>query len=591
MKLKKARKNKTYQFAYVSLFGKTNIDEVNTELYNQIHPHKKNLGKVFGIAAKLAEIGTSIGANRQISLSGNVFNKKIKIKKEKKIIVFIDDLERKSDSIPADVFVGYINDLILQGVKVVALSNLSKASSEVETKQFEEYKEKVFDRVYQAKETQADFIHDMLRASFGSSQGTVHEGTRKKLEEICDHNLRMIKKVDILFNQIKKATPYDAEFSSWYDLYTLCALVVVEDFNNKYSKLYKEKIEKIDWKDKAREECQKTKGILCYLEDNKISFGYSQNDLNSAGGIYDLIEGNYEMVRGVFGILREDNFFLTSSHLKYHDTHLSRIKQTNEARFNIQSNRSEFFSASDDKKKKLLKKQNNEIIKLFQAIENSREKNDWRGTPEKAVLENMLDAYLSEWLHFADFNEYPFTEAMEDELFKYVRENYFDLETRIESKSAEKFKLRYYTRYYIPKRVEYDQGFIKKQPSGIRMYGSSILSLRKLPIDKSDNQVDKLMEKFFIDNNFFIDNLSGDISLKDWYTACEICDFIKKNFQTLKDEIIKYLEEYRKKNANDKSLQQRLGILIRELGDNPLDNYHIDGSMYFPHMVSRENRM
>jgi len=82
MKLKKARKNKTYQFAYVSLFGKTNIDEVNTELYNQIHPHKKNLGKVFGIAAKLAEIGTSIGANRQISLSGNVFNKKIKIKKE-----------------------------------------------------------------------------------------------------------------------------------------------------------------------------------------------------------------------------------------------------------------------------------------------------------------------------------------------------------------------------------------------------------------------------------------------------------------------------------------------------------------------------
>ena len=56
----KQTKNKQ-KIAYVSLFGKTSIDEVHTEIYSRLHPVKQNSKRIIQIIPKVAPLLGAVG--------------------------------------------------------------------------------------------------------------------------------------------------------------------------------------------------------------------------------------------------------------------------------------------------------------------------------------------------------------------------------------------------------------------------------------------------------------------------------------------------------------------------------------------------
>ena len=118
-------KDKKLKIAYSSLFGKNSIDEVNTELYQLIHPAKKVLNTITNVA-KLINIGVgfSCGINLNIDDENLKPCEKLKSKKNIPYLIILDDFERKSDKITAEELLGFINNLINQGFKVVVLADL-----------------------------------------------------------------------------------------------------------------------------------------------------------------------------------------------------------------------------------------------------------------------------------------------------------------------------------------------------------------------------------------------------------------------------------------------------------------------------------
>ena len=73
--LKEAKKSKTKQkIVYVSLFGKSSIDEVHTEIYSRLHPIKQNSKKIIQVIPKVAPLLGAVGdivSNLEFTLKDN----------------------------------------------------------------------------------------------------------------------------------------------------------------------------------------------------------------------------------------------------------------------------------------------------------------------------------------------------------------------------------------------------------------------------------------------------------------------------------------------------------------------------------------
>ena len=133
---------------YVSLHGMKNIDEINTNLYMKVH--------------KNAITSTSIIPNVINPFNEEVDTKKtieylLKINKlHANKIVILDDLERYASS-DYDAFLSYLTSLIGTGAKIIVVSNLLDFGSS-ELYLFNQYKEKIFDRIYKAELFDKDLL-------------------------------------------------------------------------------------------------------------------------------------------------------------------------------------------------------------------------------------------------------------------------------------------------------------------------------------------------------------------------------------------------------------------------------------------------
>ncbi len=186
------RKTKSCRYAYSSFFGKTSIDELNTELYRQLNKSDKILNTVSSIVSL---IGASVSfSGVGINLNGTTFNKSHKIKKSKKYttLVVLDDLERMDENkITQNALLGYINQLSLQGIKVLALSNLGDKLGN----HLGEFKEKVFDRIFKITDTPLEIAKSLVDKNADIDL---------KCLDLVSNNLRMFIKADSLYQQIKK---------------------------------------------------------------------------------------------------------------------------------------------------------------------------------------------------------------------------------------------------------------------------------------------------------------------------------------------------------------------------------------------------
>jgi hypothetical protein len=244
---------------YVTLFGKTTIDEIHTDIYSKLHPIKNGAKKVVQIIPKVAPLFGTVGnivSNMEFALNTNeqendsigkniekavqgvqsladninaVGNNKKTIKKTKnKTIVILDDLERiDSEKMPYGDLLGYINNLFLQNIKVIVVCN----SKEINGNDFTSFKEKVIDREYKISATNPQII-----VSYFDEYSFI---LKDYIIEEFDNNLRIALRVSNFYKEvIKQLSSYNKKYYEKISnevILFYCALVVTGCNSKKYT--------------------------------------------------------------------------------------------------------------------------------------------------------------------------------------------------------------------------------------------------------------------------------------------------------------------------------------------------------------------
>ena len=190
---------------YLSLFGYKSVEEIHTRLYAMLHPVKNaalNFFKVVSPAVSLIPyVGGSACSAVQYSL-GMITKAKDDAKSKKRPktddgenndgfvqhIIILDDLERtKVDYIE---FMGYLNQLFLQGIKVVCVCDAKRISDE----KFNEFKEKVFDRQYTIEMAS----YEIMQSYFENIS------LDEEIIKVFNNNFRLASKTSLFYDEIFK---------------------------------------------------------------------------------------------------------------------------------------------------------------------------------------------------------------------------------------------------------------------------------------------------------------------------------------------------------------------------------------------------
>lgn len=236
--LKEAKKEKSkFKVAYVSVFGKSTIDEIHTEIYKEFHPHiartKTLVNAIPKIASLIPDVGGAVGSISEIigKLEYTLkTDKKDRIlsKKSNMNLIILDDLERmEPDKISYNEMLGYINNLIMQQLKVVIICN----SSEIKSDDFTPFKEKVIDREYKISATNEEIIKSMFVPS---------EILDEKLMAEFNSNIRLARRTSTFYkdviNQLKACNPNYSDIYSDIKILKSCVLTVISACTDNYSK-------------------------------------------------------------------------------------------------------------------------------------------------------------------------------------------------------------------------------------------------------------------------------------------------------------------------------------------------------------------
>lgn len=502
------KNKKKKKFAYVSLFGKEDLDEINTDLYYQIYPSRRILNVVSHVI-KLAEAGISTSCGFNVNLGGYEFNlkKKIKKKKKKQIVVIFDDLERRSENINDDNLIGYFNELLLQGIKIIILSNLNNANSE----KLGVYKEKVFDRIYKISETEDEIVSNIL----GSNYNLIN----KEILNMLDNNLRMIRKTNSLYTQVMKhLNDKKVEHSINNELFVICACVVKETLTEMITKEYK---------DTASEESKKYFPYYSLSQFRRMAI-----DKLFRTKFGTPIDGFSSLIDGVFLFFEENDFSILDACFA--------IDQDNEE----QLFKTSIFYMSDDNKIKTIKKQYKYILTLDKLNDGEQ---------------NVVESAIREWFSYGDYLDFSFIN--EEKLFQSIFKLNLELDTFMcGNESFKKFKERY---LLVEKKLQEKK--IKDQlNTSNRADLYNHLKNLKHSFSGYSKEVQDTIGKHLVSQKFYITSIHGDMDGFEWKLTHLICDFIGNYARGLVDKLYKYLKSYKQKYPDDLSLQNRIDGLISQ---------------------------
>lgn len=203
----KEKNNEKTLTAYVSLFGKENITQIEQEVKTQIYTILKIKEKF-----KNMDININIGV---ISISGilSIFDKEIK-----KVIICFDDFERHSKNLEFKDILGEIsvlkennncNILMIMNESELESNNQDGKSDANGTRQpkkdkeiFDEYKEKIVDYEFAYEPTPKDSF-EMIKGSFGNFKKIASEYF-EPLFTMKTNNIRTMKKIANVVTHISK---------------------------------------------------------------------------------------------------------------------------------------------------------------------------------------------------------------------------------------------------------------------------------------------------------------------------------------------------------------------------------------------------
>ena len=493
---------KDCKVGYTSLFGKNSIDEINTELYRELHPRQKVLETISHVVSL---VGTSVSIGGVgINLNGIQVgqNKTIKSTTPKyKIIIVLDDFER-SEKLDVNSLMGYFNALMLQGVKIVVLSNFGGRLDE----RLGEYREKVFDRIYTISETQMEVAKKLVSQELELN---------KKHLNLAEQNLRMLIKANALFGQVKhyleEKSIQDIDLNQ---LFICCLYVVVETLTNNITKEYINGISK-DYK-KYYEENPKSARTVAVADSYRKIFGtiFEKSPLLEA--LFDVFEcEDYVLLNNLFLVNKEENLFKES-----------------------------VFYLSDDQKIERIKKQYNYILMHSDLT-------------EKSVV---LDA-LRGWYDYSGYLDLTFID--ETLLFEKLRGlGVNSMDGWHYEKTMKEFFGRY-TKFLERKEKEEVEMDLTLQDVSDNEKKERLKKVMR-EYNNYSSETKEIVKRKFIENNFYIESVHGAMTEGDWELAHSICYFISSSIPELASQIAEWFERYNEMHPKDLSLKHRLESLVKQ---------------------------
>ncbi len=229
---------------YISLFGFKDIDVLHKELYVKFNPKKAKALKALSyvsLAVSFNNIGIGINtSNIRQDIEDNQSKKQLNKNDYKNIIIF-DDIERiAANENELIELLGYFNRLINDGIKIISICNsaeIKKNNKEV----FDNFKEKIFDRIYEINENNLEVIEKIF--------GNEYYLLTKEDITFFEQNLRFVKKTKIFIDEITRILSIKQNLSATEKrkICTMCILVVKEVFTKKFSEeLYIRKKERLE---------------------------------------------------------------------------------------------------------------------------------------------------------------------------------------------------------------------------------------------------------------------------------------------------------------------------------------------------------
>jgi hypothetical protein len=508
------------QIHYMSLFGKSSIEDIHNELYALVHPNLSKAKNAVKIAARSVKL-----FNGNLDLSEGL---DFVLKKNKKVqfnsVIIFDDMERIHDSLSFDQLLGYFNNLLLGKNKIILSSDMSKVANN-SSERLLALQEKIIDRVYKISSTNNQVINEI----FQDYNKYLNSFTLR----LINNNLRTASRIMNLYSDIIDYLSQNENYKYWNqtisydDLLLYCALVVSE-FSHQSM---------FNFKPNTDED----RRILDY-----ISFDF-HGDSNKIDRVFR-IKMYYESYRLDFSEVRDFNTRLIGTLIDVYYMNnfvsLSSIFESKTMKL------SEPFYMSDNNKLNYVKKNMDELMKLNGVLSSNHFKivEHIIAINAKFGLQNNLENIITK-----------FAELL------LIDSTILNIETTFASEKAHQYNefLKDLNNEFT---IRYNHSIynLLLEYSNLKSYNQLIKlfdEIEKNAIFCDNNKKITDEHLFFLkSNNYFLPIIEGDLDNIHW----KLCHSITKCLMSLKrgNDIKAFYKSHLDMNSDNISMTERLNILI-----------------------------
>lgn len=180
--------------AYVSLFGKKNIDQIKNDALIQIFSRNKHVDWASGVLNQLkgAFKTDEDGFDLNLGISGNVLSLGLSLLKKNQLInniICIDDFERKSADLKVIEVMGFTSILAERyGCKIILIMDEEKID---ERDFYNQYKEKLITHEIEFTPDHSELVENITK----SARDRYRQGIIDAISFMNERNLRTIKKI------------------------------------------------------------------------------------------------------------------------------------------------------------------------------------------------------------------------------------------------------------------------------------------------------------------------------------------------------------------------------------------------------------
>ena len=515
--INKYTKNKE-NTVYISLFGKDKIEniqnEISDEIYKKIESKKKLIKKMSVWARKFNGVITihGISVNTPDIITKSFLEEyRTILEEEKNLLIIIDDLERKSPKISMEDILGIIEQLSLfKKIKIVLVGDETQINKD-DIDVWNSFKEKVIEKEYYITNYSKDAVNSLIKSRLKGyiTDNDLNEFIEIFLKRLNVSNLRTINKGVDLFLEIYDTYITEKNININNILLITCMAVVIE----------------------------KTEKIFEPLEKNNTYENKLDQDIEIR------IQRHYFNLSSI--TMKE--LFLINYVLKIYDGEIEQnLINTMNSEIKAYVDRKEekelFLLSEEEIIAKIHEKYNLIISNEYIYVDLNEFVDDiynilyWNEQFELNLNESLLNDNFKRILFLYYYNEDKslYDNTVEDVTFKCEKNK----------------KLREFINDYN-KEVN-EKYYFMKMNNVVEEYSNKRFDVFKIKwIDNAFIQTDKgvQIEKFILkarENNYFISDLSGEISDKEWKWNHYIWNvFYKYMPQEYKKELNDYINKFK----------------------------------------------